>query len=1431
MKKARKSSQKSAQRSSKQADDSATTRKDRRQAIKNSATGFNAGGGKSAEADNSLFPIVGVGASAGGLEAFTRLIRHLPNNTGMAFVLVQHLDPEHESKLPELLARTTKLPVLEVVNNARVKQNHIYVIPPNRTMTIKGGVLKLVPRKEANGRQRSIDRFFESLANDQRNQAIGVILSGTATDGTLGLQAIKGEGGITFAQDESAKYDSMPRSAIAAGDVDFVLPPEKIAEEIARIAEHPFATEDHDKKASDEAEGERIVHEKNPLQEVLLLVRNQSRVDFSLYRSNTIRRRIMRRMVLAQIKTLADYAEYLRHHSAELDALYQDLLIAVTGFFRNPEIFEALKKRVFPKLLKERSADDEMRVWVVGCSTGQEAYSIAMAFLEYSSGMSRNVRLQLFATDLNEALLEKARAGLYPKSLVQDVSPQRLRRFFVEEDGGYRISKTVREMCIFARQNIISDPPFSRMDLITCRNLLIYLEPELQRKVIPTFHYALKPEGFLVLGLSESVGNISYQFTPVDKKLKIFSKKPGHPQHIPLAEISTGLPPQIGHAKSLTDASEVSSTELSAQREADRIALARYGPPGVVINGGFEILQFRGDTGPYLVPPRGRASFNLLKMAREGLMLPLRAAINKSRTENKAVRKENVRVNQNGSVCDIHLEVIPLKNVKEPSFLILFEPAETTVAKESEAKARKKPATKLEREEEEREILRLERELTETRDYLQAVQEQYDAANEELQASAEETQSANEELQSINEELETSKEELESTNEELTTVNEEMTNRNVELMRLNSDMVNLQSSINLAIVLLGRDLSIRHFTQPAEKIFNLMTGDIGRPVHVVRHGLDFPQLETVITEVIEEVAAQEHEVRDKEGRWFLMRIRPYMTLDNRIDGAVLLLIDITAQKQAEEARRLALIVESSADSIISLDLNGVITSWNRAAEGLFGYTAHEAIGQSIKMLFLPERINEAADILERIRKGERVEKHETVRFRKDGSPVEVSLTISPIVDAHGVVIGASEIARNISARKRAEEERAELLLREQNARAEAEAANRLKDEFLAIVSHEVRTPLNSIAGWVQILRSGKLDEEHTAQALESIERNTALQATIITELLETSRIVTGNLKLDSKPVALPSSIEAAIEIVRPAAEAKSIQIVTALDISAGPIWGDSARLEQVFWNLLSNAVKFTPRDGRIEVRVERDDSSAVVTVKDTGEGIEADFLPYVFDRFRQADATTSRSFGGLGLGLSIVRSVVEMHGGSVRADSEGEGRGATFTVTLPIMTAEEFVAKTEIDRAAEPQTIVALSTMPRAETARLDGLKMLVVDDHEDTRELLTVALTNAGADVRACAQLAEALATVKSWKPDCVVSDIGLPGGDGYELIKKVRALRKKDGGRTPAIALTGFAGLEDESKAIAAGYQTHISKPVNLGYLTSEIVRLLGKNELGEE
>ena len=908
------------------------------------------------------YAIVGVGASAGGLEAYQELLRALPVDTGMGFVLVQHLDPVHESALTQLLARDSSMPVHEVRQNMRVEPNTVYVIPPNKQMAIVGGVLKLSPRGKVRGAARSIDFFFEALAQDQRERAIGVVLSGTASDGTLGLEMIKAEGGLTFAQDESAKYDSMPRSAIAAGCVDFVMSPAEMAAELTRIASHPYvknaviepavlaphamgdaaapamaseAEREDDQQESPDAPlasgghgtprtGSRQAKQEaaaatsaapdavqDEFRRILLLLRNHCGVDFSLYKSNTIQRRVSRRLVLNKHHTLTEYALFLKGNTKELDALYSDVLISVTSFFRNPEAFDTLKRSVFPKLLSERSRDEPVRVWVLGCSTGQEAYSLAMTFAEAAADDARDARLQIFATDLNEAMLEKARHGLYAKSLAQDISPERLRRFFVEEEGGYRVTKALREQVVFARQNVMSDPPFSRMDLVTCRNLLIYLEPELQKKIFPAFHYALKPGGFLFLGASESIGQFTELFAPADKKQKIFSRKAVTTPtfRLPLPSLRDPAPvtarrtaEQPAGVESEPDAARdeynMQRGELNAQREADRVSVSQFAPPGVLINAEGQVLQFRGSTGAYLVPPMGKATFDVLKMARDGLMMPLRAAINKAKREHKAVRRDDVRVRDEIGTRTIALQVIPLRNVKEPCFLILFEEAGTSRVITPQRVAPRTPAGK--REVANR-VAELERELIETRDYLQSIQEQNEAAHEELQASSEEVQSANEELQSINEELETSKEELESTNEELTTINDEMIGRNGELNRLNADLNNVQVSIQTAIVLLSRDLVIRRFTPTAGKIFNLSSTDIGRAIRSIRHNLELATLETILAGVVDTVRPYDAEVRDHEGCWYSLRARPYLTLDNKIDGVVLVLNDIDTVKRSERA--------------------------------------------------------------------------------------------------------------------------------------------------------------------------------------------------------------------------------------------------------------------------------------------------------------------------------------------------------------------------------------------------------------------------------------------------------------------------------------------------------------------------------------------------
>jgi two-component system, chemotaxis family, CheB/CheR fusion protein len=909
------------------------------------------------------FPIVGIGASAGGLEAFTQVLRHLPADTGMAFVLVQHLDPVHESALTSLLARATKMPVTEVTPRLRVRPNQVYVIPPNVNLTMRVGVLHLQPRPEGRAPHNSIDTFLVSLAEDQQERAIGVILSGTATDGTLGLEAIKAEGGITLAQDESAKFDAMPRHAVAAGCVDLVLAPAAIAEELVRLGQFPGEMAACPVTPPDQGrEGGTpgAAGKGDALGAILQCLRDHTGVDFSLYKPSTLERRINRRMALNRQNTTASYAAFLKDNDRELDALYADVLIAVTGFFRNPEAFEGLKRKVFPALLASRGAGEPMRVWTLGCSTGQEAYSIAMAYAEFIAKLSDPPRLQVFATDLNEASLVKARRGHYAKALVQGLSPARLKQFFVEDEGGYRITKALRESVVFARQNALNDPPFSRMDLITCRNLLIYLESSLQRRLMPAFHYALKPGGFLFLGASETISGHAELFGSVDAKHKLFIRKAAATPsfRLPLPPFRSDTPPapptvDVGPAPARPEGWR---GEIDLLREADRLSVRQFAPPGVVINAELQVMQFRGATGAYLEPPSGRATYDFLKMVRAGLLQPLRTAIAEAKRMHQPVRLEQVRMLSPGGTVTIALHVIPLAHHLEACFLVLFEEAAAkgtpvTAAPIPPAAQTAPTGTAATR----RRIDRLERDLAESREYLRSIQEQQEASTEELSAASEEMQSANEELQSINEELETSKEELESTNEELAVVNEEMLHRNAELDMVNSDLRNLQESTHAAILLVGRDLSIRRFTPLAEKAFNLNAGDIGRSLIHLRHSLVLPDLPEVVTQGINNLQLPDREVQDRDGRWYLLRVRPYVTLDHQVDGAVLALIDIDELKHHEQAVTASrdyaeAIIRTAREPFLILHANLKVKSASEAFYTTFRTTAEQTEGHLLEAL-------------------------------------------------------------------------------------------------------------------------------------------------------------------------------------------------------------------------------------------------------------------------------------------------------------------------------------------------------------------------------------------------------------------------------------------------------------------------------------------------
>jgi len=896
---------------------------------------------------DKVFPIVAIGASAGGLEAFSTLLANLPETTGMAYVFLQHLDPSHHSALEEILSRTTKIPVTQVAEGTEVQRKHIYVIPPNSDMIIKDGALRLSPRSLTQGQHRPIDSFFISLAEDVGDRAIGVILSGTASDGTSGCMAIKSVGGITLAQDEaSAKYSSMPRSAVESGSVDYVLPPKAIAEELARIEKHPYIARVPTRP--DELLGPASPHE---IHQLFTMLREAKGVDFTHYKQTTLQRRIKRRMVLTQSERLEGYLRFVKRNPKELDELYKDVLIHVTGFFRDPGAFDALRKEVFPLLVKDRKPSDwPIRVWIPGCSTGEEAYSLAIALLEYIGPNNANISappsfraVQVFATDISDAALDRARAGIYQDSVVADISPQRLKRFFMRADKGYQILQFVREVCIFAKQNIAKDPPFSGLDLISCRNLLIYLGPELQKRVIPTMHYALRPGAHLMLGGAESLGVFTDYFTLIDKKYKIYQKKASAAR---LVTYFTGVDYSLRRRRSDVSTPKGSSAAFSLEKEVERELVNRFVPASIVVNSEMEILQFRGKTGAYLEPAAGQPTFSLSKMAREGLLIDLRAALHTAKKENVSVRKEGVSIQSFEGTRLINFEVIPVKGeeTRERFYIVVFQDAPPQPSsKDSAAKVARKDLP-LARQNE-----RLAREIRQLRGQLQSLIEEHETTSEEFKTANEEVLSSNEELQSTNEELETAKEELQSTNEELTTVNEELQNRNLELSTANNDLLNVLENVNIPVVIVNNDVRIRRFTPAAQKLLNLLSSDIGRYLGDIRPNMDFDNLGQFARETIENSSFHEAEVRDNLGVWYMLRTRPYKTSEHKVEGAVITFQDIDAFKHTvEESRAFAdTLIETAREAVLILDANLRVLVANPVFYNSFQISQQETVNRTI----------------------------------------------------------------------------------------------------------------------------------------------------------------------------------------------------------------------------------------------------------------------------------------------------------------------------------------------------------------------------------------------------------------------------------------------------------------------------------------------------
>jgi two-component system, chemotaxis family, CheB/CheR fusion protein len=852
------------------------------------------------------FLIAAIGASAGGIEASTELISRLPINTGMAFVLIQHLDPKHHSMIAELLSRKTQMPVGEVQDGMKVEPDRVYVIPPDATLSISDHMFRLSPRAATRGAHMPIDQFMRSLAEAQGNCAVGVILSGTGSDGTLGLAEIQAHGGVTMVQDETtAKYDGMPRSAISAGCVDLILPPQGIAQELVRLARHPYVTPQN----GDQQEAPQIP-ESPALRLIYQLIRRSAGVDFTHYRQTTIRRRIERRMAVNKVARVEEYLKYLQTNPAEIKALYQDMLINVTSFFRNPKVFEALQAKTFPSILKNLRHNTAIRIWSPGCSSGEELYSLGIGLLEFLGEKAREIPVQLFGTDVSEASINKARSGWYPENIQGDVSPARLRRFFTKADNGYRVSKAIRDLCIFAQHNVLSDPAFSQMDLICSRNLLIYLEPVLQSHVIEIFHYAMRPNGFLVLGTSEGVGTVSNLFLPEDRSLRIFSKK-STARRAPLvfSPPAERSPTESGPVWASARFGEDNWNYLEVQKEFDRRLLAQHSPATAFANEDLELVHTRGNLSPYLKIAPGRPSLNVIKMAREGLQIELRNALSRAQKGDTTVRRMFVQVKHDTLQAGegqqrspsrrdgtrlVNFEVTPIRvgNATDRYFMMLFREspllprkteAGTKAPKESESAARR--------------IANLEDQLAATKEYLQSVIETQEATNEELQSANEEVLSSNEELQSTNEELETAKEELQSVNEELNTVNDELRERNSEMTRAQRDLTNLFSSVDIAVLMIGNDLKIRQFTPQAQKTLGLVSGDVGRPLANVNLNIEIPNLDATIAKVLASSVAVDKELTARDGARHLLRVLPSVSAAGT-DGVVLTVVAIPPAARA-----------------------------------------------------------------------------------------------------------------------------------------------------------------------------------------------------------------------------------------------------------------------------------------------------------------------------------------------------------------------------------------------------------------------------------------------------------------------------------------------------------------------------------------------------
>jgi two-component system CheB/CheR fusion protein len=1453
--------------------------------------------------------IVGIGASAGGLESLEQLFKHLPADTGMAFVVVQHLSPDFRSMMDELMARYSEMPVHLASDGMLVEANRIYLLPPRKEMIIRERRLMLTDKDPLVGLSLPIDQFFRSLALDLGPQAIAVVLSGSGSDGSRGILDVKRAGGLVMVESPvSAKFDGMPLSAQSTGTVDHTCVPRDIARVLCGLA--PL----------EPVEDEETFGVDAPIEGILRLLRDGFGIDFSLYKASTVARRIQRRVDLRRIESIPVYLEQLRTDPAELSSLYQDLLIGVTQFFRDPQAFATLENEVIPSLLDRVPADQELRIWIAGCATGEEAYSLAMLFYEAFVAKGRVVNMKILATDVHHSSLEFAGLGIYGQDQLANVSPRRLERFFAKRPSGFQISQDLRQLIVFARHNVTKDAPFTKMHFISCRNMLIYFQPHAQRTVLSLFHFGLASGGVLFLGSSESPGALSDEFTVIDERWKIYSKRRDvqllAQLRLPLGRRTSGRPK--------------APVELPRAQGADPLILAtydqlldRYMPPSLLIDEDRSLVDSFGGAERLLKVRRRRPSNSVLDLLDGELRTVVAGALQRVFKDKAAVRYSGVRLpdDDDGSErrCNLSATVFTHPRTGNRHVLVAFEDATSSAAAPPEAESAP-PSTPVDNVSRER-LETLETELAYTRETLQATIEELETSNEEMQATNEELVASNEELQSTNEELH-------SVNEELFTVNAESQQRILELRELNADIQHLLEGTDVGTVFLDHELRIRRYTARIASVFRFVPHDVGRQISDFSHNIERPNLMADIERVLRTGATVADEVRDRAGTSYFLRILPYRVSPPRADGdasdgapvgAVLTITDISALDKARaRLAQLSAIVESSDDAIVGKTLDGVITTWNRGAEKLYGYTAEEAIGKNVRMLLVPGTNHEFEVYLKAVANGQKVEHAQEMQIRKDGTRIDVSVTLSPIFDPAGAIVGVSAIARDISplvsAQRELEdrEERIRLILDStaeailgldrdgvctfcnpaavrvlgyrssdeligravhplihhtgidgqphdehtchihrvyrdgigthvvddllwradgtslpveywsypvlrngllvgavvtflditdrRRAEDEVRTAARRREQFLAMLSHELRNPLAAVLNAIKVMQQGDLDRETLARCQAVVERQARHMARLLDDLLDVSRVTRGKFELRKEDLDLRSPITAAVESAGPKLQEREIRLELSLPDAPLPVRGDASRLQQVVVNLLTNAANYSPSGSRVAINLVSKGDVAELRVVDQGMGIDRDMIGKIFELFVQAEQPLDRALGGLGVGLSLAKSIVELHAGTIEAHSDGPGRGSEFVVRIPLQRH-------------------ALRERPREVQPQMSRCRIVLVEDQIDEREMLRIVLERRGHVVLDAVDGHAAVELIEREHPDVALIDIGLPGMSGYDVARAIRGREHLDD--VILVALTGYGAPTDIAASREAGFDDHVIKPADLSRIEHILAR----------